>query len=128
MTSAPSRGLTVGWSQSSDPELLLSQRSLLLELRKELGLKMHHSEVVASSLVWSEDTLGGLPAVRLEGAWNSNRFDGGGPFWCWFVADLEGQRVICIDALAYAPGLDKMNYFRRLRSIVQSFSLQPPQS
>ncbi len=125
---APSRGITIGWSQSSDPDMLLGQHMLLLELRKELGLKMHHEDLVASSLVWSEDTLNDMPAVRLEGAWTSRRFDGGGPFWCWFVADPERQRVICIDALVYAPGLDKMDYFRRLQAVIQTFSLQQPQS
>ena len=127
MQSGPSRGLTIGWSQSSDPEMLMDQRMLLLELRKELGLKMHSEDVIPESLVWSTDTVGGMPAVRLEGAWNSRRFDGGGPFWCWFLADVEGRRVLCIDALAYAPGLDKMDYFRRLRAIVQTFSLERPQ-
>ncbi len=127
MQRGPSRGLTVAWSTSSDPELLLSQSSLLLELRKELGLKLHHEDVVPEALVWKRDTVGGLPAVKLEGAWNSRRFDGGGAFWCWFVADPERQRVIAIDALCYAPGMDKMDFFRRLRAIVQTFSLQAPQ-
>ena len=127
LRTGPSRGITVGWSQSSDPDILLSQPMLLLELRKELGLKMHHEDLVPSSLVWKEDIIGGLPAVRLEGAWNSRSFDGGGPFWCWFVADHERQRVICIDTLCYAPGAEKMNHFRRLRAIVSTFSLQPPQ-
>jgi hypothetical protein len=128
LQAAPSRGITVGWSQSVDPQLLLQQRPLLLELRKELGLKMHDEDVVPSSLSWSEDTLGGLPAVRLEGAWTSRRFDGGGPFWCWFVADPERQRVICVDVLCYAPGMEKMDFFRRLQAIVQTFSLQAPQT
>jgi hypothetical protein len=126
--SAPSRGITVGWSQSVDPDLLLAQRPLLLELRKELGLKMHSEDLVASTLSWSEDTLGGLPAVRLEGAWTSRRFDGGGPFWCWFVADPERQRVLCVDVLCYAPGMEKMDFFRRLEAVAQTFSLQPPRS
>ncbi len=125
---SPSRGITVGWAQSSDPEMLLGQRMLLLELRKELGLKMHHEDIAPTSLVWSDDTVNGRPAVRLEGAWTSRRFDGGGAFWCWFVADPERQRVVCIDALVYAPGLKKMDFFRRLRSIIQTFSLQQPQS
>jgi hypothetical protein len=125
---APSRGITVGWAQSVDPELLMGQPAILLELRKEMGLKMHDEQLATSSLVWSEDTLGGLPAVRLEGAWTSRNFDGGGPFWCWFVADPERQRVICVDVLCYAPGLEKMDFFRRLQAIVQTFSLQPPQS
>ena len=107
--------------------MLMSQRSLLLELRKEMGLKMHNEELVPDSMVWSEDTIGGLPAVRLEGAWNSLGFDGGGPFWCWFVADHANRRVFCLDALVFAPGMEKMDYFRRLQAILDTFSLERPQ-
>ncbi len=127
MRTGPSRGITVAWTASSDPDLLMGQRSLLLELRKEMGLKMHDEELVPGSLVWSEDTIGGLPAVRLEGAWNSRSFDGGGPFWCWFVADRANRRVFCLDALVFAPGMEKMDYFRRLQAILDTFSLERPQ-
>jgi len=127
MQTGPSRGLTVGWAQSSDPELLLTQPALLLELRKEMGLKMHQEEILPESLVWKTDEIGTLPAVRLEGAWNSTNFAGGGSFWCWFVADREGQRIFCLDALCYAPGLDKMDYFRRMRAVMRTFSLTRPQ-
>jgi len=127
MQTAPSRGLTIGWTQSSDPELLMSQHFLLLELRKELGLKMHHEDINPQSLVWKTDTLGDLSAVRLEGAWTSRSFEGGGAFWSWFVADPASNRVFCLDGLVYAPGSDKMDYFRRLRTIAQTFSLERPQ-
>lgn len=127
MQTGPSRGITVAWSHSVDPEFLFNQRSLLVELRRELGLKLHHEDIIDESFVWTEDDVDGRPAWRLEGAWNSRSFDGGGPFWCWFVADPEHQRVICIDALCYAPGMEKMDFFRRMRTIVQTFSLSRPQ-
>jgi len=88
---------------------------------------MHEDDIVPASLVWKTDTIAGLPAVRLEGAWNSRRFAGGGPFWSWFVADPEGQRLFCLDALCYAPGADKMDHFRRMQAVLQTFSLQRPQ-
>lgn len=127
MRTGPSRGITVAWSQSVDPALVADYKPLLVELRREMGVKMHQEDIVDDSLVWSEDTVGDLPAWRLEGVWNARNFDGGGPFWSWFIADPENQRVICIDALCYAPGMEKMDYFRRLRSIVQTFSLDRPQ-
>ncbi|MBD3221185.1 DUF4837 family protein [bacterium] len=127
MKTAPSRGITVAWSQSVDPGLIAEYKPLLIELRREMGLKMHGEDIVEDSFVWKEDTVGDLPALRLEGAWTSRRFEGGGPFWSWFVADPERQRVICIDALCYAPGMDKMDIFRRLRAVVQTFSLDRPQ-
>lgn len=127
MRTGPSRGITVAWSQSVDPAMVVDYKPLMVELRREMGLKMHQEDIVEDSLVWTEDTVGDLPAWRLEGAWNARDFDGGGPFWSWFVADAENQRVICIDALCYAPGMEKMSYFRRLRSIVQTFTLDRPQ-
>jgi hypothetical protein len=128
MQTGPSRGLTIAWTQSVDPQFLLGRRDLLLQWRQEIASKLHQDEIVPESLVWKEDEIAGLPAVRLEGAWNSQRFDGGGPFWAWFVADPEGQRVFCLDALCYAPGVDKMDYFRRMQAILQTFSLQRPRA
>jgi hypothetical protein len=123
----PTRGLTIGWSHSVDPNLIIGHKPLLVELRKELGLKMHHEDIVESSLVWTQDTLGDQTVWRLEGAWTSRRIEGGGPFWAWFIADPDNQRIICIDALCYAPGTEKMDIFRRLRAIAQTFSLERPQ-
>jgi hypothetical protein len=127
MQTGPSRGITIAWSRSVDPQLLLQQRDLLLAMRQELGARMHDDEVVPESLVWKDDQLAGLPAVKLEGAWAGQRFAGGGPFWSWFVADPEGERVFCLDALCYAPGIDKMDYFRRMNAILHTFALQRPQ-
>jgi len=124
----PSRGITVAWSHSVDPMLIMDHQAILLELRKEMGLKMHGEDIAEDFLTWRRDTVGDLPAWRVEGAWTSRRFEGGGPFWSWFVADPDNQRVICIDALCYAPGLNKMDYFRRMRTIVQTFTLERPQS
>ena len=127
MRGGPSRGITVAWSHSVDPGLLVGHRPLLVELRREMGLKMHDEEIVEDSLVWTQDRIGDQDVLRLEGAWNSTRFDGGGPFWSWFLADPANQRVICIDALCYAPGMDKMDFFRRMRAVVQTFTLERPQ-
>lgn len=126
MQTGPSRGMTISWTQSVDPQLLLSHRELLQQWRQEIAAKMHGDDIVPESLIWKYDEIAGMPAVRLEGAWNSRRFDGGGPFWAWFVADVAGQRVFCLDALCYAPGIDKMDFFRRMQAIYQTFSLQRP--
>lgn len=128
MQTGPSRGLTIAWTHSVDPQFLLSRRDLLLQWREEIAAKMHGDEIVPEAVVWKQDVIAGLPAVRLEGAWNSQRFTGGGPFWAWFIADPAGQRVFCLDALCYAPGVDKMDYFRRMQAILQTFSLQRPQA
>jgi hypothetical protein len=127
MQTGPSRGLTIAWRETPDPASLLADREALIDLRTEMGRRMHTEEVVPETIVWREDTLAGRPVARMEGAWTSNDFAGGGAFWCWFVADPGGGRVFCLDALGYAPGLDKMDMFRRMRAVLQTFSLERPQ-
>ena len=127
MQIGPSRGITIAWSESEDPQSLLQQKDRLLQMRQEMATTLHEDDVMEEALVWEEDTLAGLPAVKLEGAWVSRRFTGGGPFWSWFIADPQSRRLFCLDALCYAPGVDKMDYFRRMRAILQTFATQPPQ-
>jgi hypothetical protein len=91
-----------------------------------MGEAMHNEELVAESLVWSEEQLGISMAVKLAGAWNSNAFAGGGPFESYFLADPEGKRVFCVDLLVFAPGMEKMAFFRQLRATAATFSLRRP--
>ncbi len=127
MQTGPSRGLTIAWRETPDTAALLADREALVALREEVGRRMHAEELARETFVWREDTLAGQPVLWLEGAWNSTDFSGGGAFWCWFVADPGGRRVFCLDALSYAPGMDKMEMFRRMRAVLQTFSLERPQ-
>jgi len=127
MQTGPSRGLTVAWREAPDPKALLADRDALVALRADIGRRMHAEEILPDTFVWREDVLGDAPALRLEGAWTSSDFAGGGAFWCWFIADPDGRRVFCLDALSYAPGMDKMEMFRRMRAVFQTFSLDRPQ-
>ena len=126
MRNAPSRGITISWTAAADPLQALTEREVLLDLRRRMGEAMHNEELVAESLVWSEEQLGKGTAVKLAGAWNSNAFSGGGPFESYFLADPEGKRVFCIDLLVFAPGMDKMAFFRQLRATAATFSLRRP--
>ncbi len=74
-------------------------------------------------------TIAGLPAVWLRG----NLFYGGdggnvrgGPFWSFFVAAPSQGRVYCLDAWVYNPANAalKMDDFRRLRSVLETFHLE----
>jgi len=126
MRTSPSRGITITWHEVDDPAAVLADREALVDMREEMGTQLHDEEIMPSSFRWSEAELSGVPAVRLEGAWSSTRFTGGGAFWCYFVADPGAGRVICVDILAYAPGLDKMDFFRRMDAVVSTFSLERP--
>ncbi len=129
MQNGPSRGLTVSWREVDDPVAVLADTTALLTMREAMGRELHDEELVPETFVWTEDTIGDMRAVKLEGAWSSTdkNFFGGGPFWSWFVADPGTRRLFCLDALCYAPGLDKMDMFRRMRAILETFSLKRPQ-
>lgn len=128
MRSGPSRGITVSWQESEDPAASLSDRELLLDMRSRMGTAMHDEDLVPSTFVWSDAEIGGVACVKLEGAWNSRRFAGGGPFWCYFIPDPARQRLFCLDLLVFAPGMDKMVFFRRMDAIASTFATERPRS
>jgi hypothetical protein len=128
MKTGPSRGITVSWrdwpAAWSD---LGEHKEELLALRTEMGERLHQEEIHPETLIWSEEELGNNPCLRLEGAWTGRKFSGGGAFWSFFVADPVKGRVYCIDLLVYAPGMDKMNFFRHLEAIASTFTTSAPQ-
>ena len=128
MRNGPSRGITFSWREVADPTAALGDRDLLLAMRQDLGTAMHDEELVPQTLVWRDAEIGGVACVKLEGAWNSNRFAGGGPFWCYFIPDPERDRLLCLDLLVFAPGMEKMDFFRRLDAIASSCATQRPRS
>ena len=127
MRKGPSRGITVSWLESADPQAVLADREQLIEMRAEMGAKMHFEEILPQTFVWETVDFGGRTFQKLEGAWNSTRFDGGGAFWCYFTADEKQGRVYCIDLLVYAPGMEKMDMFRQMEAVASTFSTERPQ-
>jgi Domain of unknown function (DUF4837) len=123
LQASPSRGITISWLQTEDVEGLMARPESLLAMRRDMGDKMHTEDIVTGSLVWLDAVVGGLDVVKLEGAWTSRRFTGGGAFWSYFIPDPSHGRVICLDLLVYAPGMEKMPMFRTLDAIASSFTL-----
>ncbi len=122
LQSAPSRGISISWLATEDVDWLMDQREALLVMRQEMGEKLHTEDIIPETLTWQEMELGGRDILKLEGAWTSRRFAGGGAFWCYFIPDPQRQRVICLDLLVYAPGMDKMVMFRGLEAIASTFT------
>lgn len=128
MKKGPSRGITISWMQTSEnPQEVLLRRDELQDMRVKIGDRLHNEELHPETFVWSDETLGNNPCVKVEGAWTSRKFSGGGAFWSYFVAAPELNRIYCIDLLVYAPGMDKMNFFRHLEAIASTFSTTRPQ-
>lgn len=127
MRNSPSRGISLSWMKSDDPDGLLFDRSALADFRARLGEELHNEEIIPSSFVYSSARIGGVSCVKLEGAWTSKKFSGGGAFWCYFIPDAARGRLFCLDLLVYAPGMDKMGFFRRLDAVASTFSTSRPQ-
>ena len=128
MATAPSRGITISWRDTPEPAAFLADAEVMAALRTEMGQVLHKEEIQPESFVWSRDTIGDRACVKLEGAWASTDFDGGGPFRCWFIPDPAHHRLYCVDLLVYAPGQDKMGYFRRLEAVLSTFTTKGPRS
>lgn len=126
MRNAPSRGITLAWREFPDPAAVYADNAALLAWRRQIGEIVHKEDLVDMSLVWADTTLAGRPCRKLTGAWNGRNFDGGGPFWCYFLSDPRGERLFCLDILVYAPGQDKLPYFREMQAVASTFSLQQP--
>lgn len=129
MKNGPSRGLTISWQEvEGSTEEVLSNQGLLLEMRTKMGDRLHNEEIHPETLIWKREELGANPCQRLEGAWTSRKFAGGGAFWSFFVHVPQQNRLYCIDALVFAPGMDKMNFFRHLEAIASTFSTVRPRA
>jgi hypothetical protein len=128
MRTGPSRGISVGWIKSANPVRDLANFGILGRLREQMGTRLHNEEILPETFVWDEADIGGVAGVKLEGAWNSTKFVGGGPFWSYFIPDSAQGRIYCVDILAYAPGMDKMNFFRRMAAVASTFNTKGPQS
>jgi hypothetical protein len=126
LRTGPSRGITMAWEPAPTGEAALADRQGLLDLRRRMGRIVHQEDVLEQGLSWSDTVLAGRPAVALEGAWAGRDFDGGGPFRCFFLTDPGGTRVFCLDLLVFAPGQDKLPYFRELQAIAWTLSFSPP--
>ena len=127
MRTGPSRGISLAWMKSKDPVGLLADKEVLAAFRAQLGEELHDEEIIPSSFEWTSTEIGDAPAVKLTGAWTSNKFSGGGAFWCYFLPDPARGRMVCLDLLVFAPGMDKMGFFRRMDAVAGTFSTQRPQ-
>ncbi len=126
MRNRPSRGISVSWLETETPMKILSDREQMVQMRREMGERLHHEEIQDQTFVWSEETFGDTACMKLEGSWASNKFSGGGAFWCYFIPDEEHGRVYCLDLLVYAPNMNKMQFFRRMEAVASTFSTQRP--
>ncbi len=126
MCTAPSRGISISWQPSEDPVAMIRDNDYLVAMRAAMGEALHNEELVAETFIWRDAELNGIACRKLEGSWNSNTFAGGGPFWCYFIPDVQNQRLICLDLLVYAPQEKKSGYFRNLDAVAHTFSLRQP--
>ena len=79
--------------------------------------------ILAGATSFRADKLGGSEAIRMQGIWQNEDDMTGGPFITYFVHDDKRQRLLAVDLLLYAPGLDKHPYMRELEALASTLSL-----
>lgn len=126
MRQGPSRGLSVSWLETDEPAVVLEDRDQLVALRERMGKRLHNEEILPETFQWSTAKFGDKQWLKLEGSWVSTTFDGGGAFWCYFIGDEVRGRIYCLDLLVYAPGMDKMDFFRRMEAVASTFDTKRP--
>jgi hypothetical protein len=116
----PTRGISLSWIETENCSRDMSDQNFLADSRAELGEYLHSEKIVKSSLEWGVDTIAGYDAISLSGSWVSSEVGVGGPFKCYFIANPNYSQIICIDLLVYAPDKEKVDYFRKMRAIIET--------
>jgi Domain of unknown function (DUF4837) len=120
------RGISISWEGTENPAIRITDRDFLLGMRERLGEALHDETLSAGSLEWSTETVAGREVTKLSGAWSSADVGVGGPFRSYFFPDAARERIVCVDLLVYAPNKEKMDYFRSLRAVLETFALAEP--
>ena len=120
----PHRGITVSWRRWEGGSVSLADSSSLYEIRAALAWEMYDKDIMRRDIVsFSEDRLGDLRAIRMDGYWENSVGLYGGPYSCFFVFDDVLSRLWIIDTLVYGPGFDKHPLLRELRAVAETFDL-----
>jgi len=62
-----------------------------------------------------------LHFTEVRGLWEVENDFQGGPFISHTFLDKEGENIICLEAIVYAPSFDKRNFIRQTEGIIYTF-------
>lgn len=121
-----SKIIFIHWMNNKSPNCLTSdsvkaiRNSLVNRINKVIGdsLKM---TISVDSYSWDEVDFKGRYAIFMQGLWDYNDKDKGGPFLNYTFYDEKSKRIYMLDGALYAPGFYKKNLIKQMDMVLQSF-------
>ncbi len=117
-TDDPPRIILVHWIDDYGEELTAEG---CLALRGKLAWNVYDEDYIEPDMTETMETgFLGRDAIKVEGVWQNDKHQNGGPFGTYCF--LDGDRLYLVDYLVYAPDLDKLPFLRELQAMCLTFS------
>ncbi|MDP6418288.1 MAG: DUF4837 family protein [Candidatus Krumholzibacteria bacterium] len=120
----PSRVLGVFWLNGVSEMPALRDSTSLLAFRARIVERLYGDSILGGEYLFEPSELGPYPALRLSGVWQNEEDMTGGPFVTYFLQDGKRERLLAVDLVLYAPGLNKHPYMRELEALASSFRFE----
>ncbi len=122
----PQRWFAVYWEPCNDPSTL--SKEWMLDRRSRFGQTFYDGDFVYedSTLKVQEKPVDfcGHYAIRLDGVWQNEKHEMGGPFRSYGFYNESDRRLYLIDLAVYAPGERKWPFMRQLDGIASTFKVK----
>lgn len=116
----PERWIFIRWIDGGDTSLLNPQ--WIIGERNRIGAAYYGGDQVASQYLFSRgSSFLNRTAQITSGLWENETKIAGGPFKNYTFYDPLSRRIYMIDLAVFAPGKDKVPFFRRMEIIANTF-------
>ncbi|MFQ5602924.1 MAG: DUF4837 family protein [bacterium] len=114
------RWLFVHWIEEGDPNVI--EEKWIVATRNKLTAKFYENDRVVEGYTKSKETVFlNRNAVMLEGLWENEQKQAGGPFRTYCFYDEPSARIYLIDIAVFFPGGEKEPFLRQLDIMAHSF-------
>jgi hypothetical protein len=117
----PSRGMGVFWMENLDRAPVLADSLFLMAFRAGVTDTLYGDTMLTGEGGFTEDKIGETPVIRQQGIWQNENDLTGGPFVTYYYFDPKRNRLLALDLVLYAPGLEKHPYMRELEALATTF-------
>ncbi len=117
----PSRGIAVYWMDEMDRAPTLADSTFLMAFRAGVTDTLYGDTMLAGEGGFAADVMGDREVIRQTGIWQNEDDLTGGPFVSYYFYDESRKRMLALDLMLYAPGLDKHPYMRELEALATTF-------
>lgn len=121
-----SRIIFIHWLDNTSPDCLTSdsikaiRNAFVNKVNRAIGDSLRMT-ISVDSYSWNEVDFKGRYAIFMQGLWDYNEKEKGGPFLNYTFYDEKSRRIYMLDGALYAPGYYKKNLIKQMDMFLQSF-------